>query len=1110
MAQKTQRRFWSTVEQYENEASADALKTEEFYSKPENAMNEDLSMKDSGEHVSSTSRRDFLKLSGMATVFSMVACSERPVQKILPYVNAPEEVIPGVANYYASSSDESASGVVVKTREGRPVQIMANDLDTFAPNGINGRGHASIYDLYDPARAKHAMKLDRKGNGTEIDYADAYAEIANAIKAGNGKVVLLTGTLTGPTRKRVVDEFVKTFPSAEHVVVDATTNDQFAEATKLAFNTENAPHYRFDRADLVVSFGGDIGDGRDAEKYAQGIAKKRDVLKRNDMSRLYAFEPTMTEFGMSADYRYKVRNDQMADVAFAVAHQLVSVDQVTSYTNDNDVRNMLAPYSPSSVEKRLGLKGKTIQKVAKELWANRGKSVVYAEGSANKTVNGVALHLATHFLNTILGNVGETIDFEYSYGKQDLGSFKSLVSLIADMKSGNVSAVFTYKTNPSYFLPNASEFNGALAKVKTVVSLDDRITETGKHADYLLPTSHSLESWVDREFINGKYTVVQPTISPLWNTRQFEESLMHIATVAGSTAFVNKKGAVIDSYDLVRMVWKDMHKALKSNKTFDRFWIDFVRDGVVDTISDREASHKAYAFNTRAFNGLKVETAAKGLTLSVFVGSQVHDGSQNNNPYLLECPDPVSKVTWDNFLAVSNAFAKQHNLEITNDKNDLVEIEVGGTRHVLPFNIQPGQRDDVVTVAAGWGRTSGGLVADGDQDADGNYLGQGFNAFQLTANGVYSGIPVKFVGKAKQYKATYGDYRLANTQGHQHMDDSFRTIEIQKEKHHDENYRPIVFETTLNEYKEDPTKAVHHHTKELTRDTKNETMLNMWNNSRSQVHEYPGHRWGMAIDLNKCTGCNACIIACQVENNIPVVGKAEVLRGREMHWIRIDRYYVGDEQDPDVINQPMMCQHCENAPCETVCPVVATTHNAEGLNVMTYNRCVGTRYCANNCPYKVRRFNFHEYTSGNADKGWPQIGLGTREGLDQKGYEPNTSPLQLMFNPDVTVREKGVMEKCTMCNHRIREIKYEAKMQGKSVNELQKSIACHEGCSADAIVFGDLNDPNSDVAKLQKKELAFMSLGELNTLPSVSYIARVRNQDEKLHVADDSSKENAH
>ena len=958
MAQKTQRRFWSTVEQFENEASVDALKNEEFYSKPEDAINEDLSVKD-GNHVPSRSRRDFLKLSGMASVFSMVACSERPVQKILPYVNAPEEIVPGIANYYASSSDEGNSGVVVKTREGRPIQIMPNDLDKFAPNGIGGRAHASIYDLYDPDRAQSAKKLDRKGGSKDVTYEEAYEAIGTSLKEATGDVVLLTGALSGPTRDQLVKDFLATYPKGRHVVVDATSNDQFNDATKDSFGVDAAPHYRFDRADIVVTLGGDpIADARNAEKNAQGISKKRDVLNTGELSRIFSFEPTVTEFGMMADYRYKVRNEDMVQVAFAIAHQLVSIDQVTQYTNNDDVRNMLANYSPSSVEKHLGLHAKTIQKVAKSLWLNKGKSIVYSEGSANKSVNGKALHIATNFLNSILGNVGTTIDYEVNAGSGTLGSYAEVNTLISDMNSGNVSAVFVYNTNPSFFLANSSDFNSALGKVKTVVSFADRVDETAKNGDYLLPASHSLESWGDREFVNGKYTVVQPTISPIWGTKQFEESLMAIAQKSGSKTFANNTSM----YAYVRSVWTAKHSELKSTKSFDRFWIDFVRDGVVDTVSDRNADHKPYKFNTRVFNGLNVANTSNGLTLSVFVGSQVFDGSQNNNPYLLECPDPVSKVTWDNFLSLSPATAKANNIGI----NDLVQIEVNGKQHVMPLNIQPGQHDNVATIAAGWGRTSGGRVADGNEDLDGNYLGQGFDAFALTKDGLYSGMSLTLVGKASEYKMEVGDFRLANTQGHQHLDDKFRTIKVQKSDHHDENYRPIVFEGTLDEYKTKPNKIVHHHTDELTKDSKSEQMPNMWKNGDGQLHNYPGHRWGMAIDLNKCTGCNACVIACQVENNIPVVGKSEVLRGREMHWIRIDRYYVGDQEDPNVINQPMMCQHCENAPCETVCPVVATTHNAEGLNVMTYNRCVGTRYCANNCPYKVRRFNFHEYTKGNA------------------------------------------------------------------------------------------------------------------------------------------------
>jgi molybdopterin-containing oxidoreductase family iron-sulfur binding subunit len=1089
MAGKNKPRIWTTIEEYENNVSVDELKQEEFFSKPEEVLGEQT-------EKSGIDRRDFLKLSGMASIFSMVSCSERPVQKIIPYVNAPEEIIPGIANYYASSSDEAGASVVIKTREGRPIQILPNELDKFSANGLNSRAQASIYDLYDPARARNPLKIT-EGKEKKINFSTAVKEIAEKTK--EGRVALLSSSINGLARTKVVEEFLKTFKDSRHVVYTATTNEQLTEANKINFDTENLAFYRFDKADYVLSLGGDIvGDGRLALKYAKDLAKKRDVIKNKDMSRLTIFEPSMSSTGLMSDYHYKVRNEDMAMVALAIANQIVTIDGNSVYTSNNDVRNVLQNYSPKAVEEKLGLKEHSVSKVAKDLWKNRKKSIVYAEGNSNRTKNGVLLHTAVNFLNSILENVGKTIDYETNIDLLSGGSKADFLALVEEMNAGKISTLFVYDTNPVFFLGKdlKKKFIQGLKKVETVISFADRIDETAKFAHYLLPVSHSFESWGDREYTKGLYSIVQPTIAPIWNTKMFEESLMALASASDSKAFKDKKGQTLEYLTFIKNIWADFHKKSKISESFDKFWIKFVRDGIYETITDREETHKAYKFDISSLTKYKFEENTSDLSLSIFVSPIIYDGKQNNNPYLFELPDPVSKITWDNFVAVSPGFAKKYGLKI----NDILSLDVDGHRFTIPMNIQPGQRDDVLTISAGWGRTSVGPIGNGEEDFDGNNLGLGFDAFAITRSNEFSGLNVKFLGKTDHYKNVMGEYRLANLQGHQHLDDKFRSIEVDKSKHHDENFRPVVFETTLAEYKEDPTKAVHFHTEQIEKDVRNESLTNLWNNSNSQVHKYPGHRWGLAIDMNKCTSCNACTIACQVENNVPVVGKNEVLLGREMHWIRIDRYYVGDQENPHVIPQPMMCQHCENAPCETVCPVVATTHNAEGLNVMTYNRCVGTRYCANNCPYKVRRFNFHEYTKGQANKGFPQIGMGTAEGLDQLGYDMSTSPLQMMLNPDITVREKGVMEKCTMCNHIIREKKYEAKKQGVSVNELEFTVACATSCSADAIVFGDLNDPGSEVAKLRKEELAFASLGELNTLPSISYISKVRNQDEKIHL----------
>jgi molybdopterin-containing oxidoreductase family iron-sulfur binding subunit len=1080
MSKGKQRRFWSTLQEYEDAASVEQLKKEEFFAKPAAVIKEDNSIADA-EEVASPSRRDFIKLSGAAAVLSMVSC-ERPVEKILPYVNAPEDVIPGVANYYASSSDEANSSILVKTREGRPINVMPNDLDKVSGKGLNARAYASVVDLYDPGRATSPLKLDRKGGAKEYAFEDADLDIAEAIEEATGKVVLLTGTLNGPSRDRLIKDLSKSIDKFSHVMVDAASNDQLRMANKKSFGTENLAHYDFAKAKSIVFLGGDaVADGRDTNNNVFGIAENRRVIQTNEMSRLFAFEPTITETGLNVDYRYAVKNEDMAFVAMAIAHELVNKLGV----NGAGAESALSNYSAAVVEKKLHLKSGTIHFVAKSLKANAGASIIYAEGAANITVNGEALHIAVNYLNSILGNVGKTIDYSVNNGKQSRGSMMAFESLIKDMESGAVSVLLLHGTNPAYFYPDKARLSAAFAKVGTLVSMADRIDETTEHFDFLLTSTHSFESWGDREYINGNYSIVQPTIRPLWDNRQFETSLITIANEIGASAFKNADGSMMSYYDYVRETWKGIHKSASIAASFERFWVTVVRDGLFDSVKNR-TSYKAEVFNASALQNSLVKSTSEKLTLSVFIGSTKADGRQGNNAYLMEAPDPVSKVTWDNFLALAPDTAKELGLWI----NDLAEISVNGQKVTVPVNIQPGMHKSVATLAAGWGRTNSGLVGDGERDENGTYKGQGVNAFSLTQKGHFSGHEFT-ISKLE------GDFKLADTQGHQYMDDKQRFVELHD--HHKENYRPIIFETSLAEYQEDPSHVVKYHTDELTKAVKDNKIDNLWNVSTEDVHKYPGHRWGMVIDMNSCVGCNACVVACQIENNIPVVGKSEVLLGREMHWMRIDRYYVGSSESPEVVTQPMFCQHCTNAPCETVCPVVATTHNQEGLNVMTYNRCVGTRYCANNCPYKVRRFNFHEYTKGDATKGAPGFfGLGSDEAsMNKKDYDLSAYPMQLMLNPDVTVREKGVMEKCSMCSHKLREAKYEAKMQGTSINDLDNaSTACETACPANAITFGDMNDKDSKLAKLKESPLNFASLAELNTKPAVSYVSVVRNQDE--------------
>ncbi|MCB0278118.1 MAG: TAT-variant-translocated molybdopterin oxidoreductase, partial [Calditrichaeota bacterium] len=821
MTRKNTRRYWSTLEEYEQLEQVEKLKTEEFFSKPESVLGEN-----SDEDQSGLSRRDFLKVSGAAAVISMVACSERPVEKIIPYVNAPEEITPGLANYYATSSDVGNAPVVVKTREGRPILIDKNDLDVTGATGLTARASASIYDLYDPARARFPMQVGRKAakaasDAVKIDWATADNEIATSIAGSGGEVVLLTGTLNGPSRKKLVADFLSTYPSGRHIQVDAFSNDDLRQANLESFAIDEMPSYSFAKADYMVFLGGDVlADSRDLARNSGEIAKTRRFAEDDvRMSRIVSFEPTMTEIGMLADYRYMVKNEDMAKVAYALVNEILPS---TAFANQLQIRAAVGAYTASSVEESLGLKSGVIKTVAENLIANKSKSIVYAEGLSNQTKNGKALHVAVNCLNAILSNLGATVDFEVSTGNQSNGSIQALADLVADMNNGKVGALFVYGTNPSYFYHDATAFENALKNVKTLVSLNDRLAETSINFDYLLPSTHILESWGDREFVKGKYSIVQPTIAPIWDNRSFEESLMSIASQSGSSAFKSSDGKMISMYDYLRNVWRAKHRELNIIAPFEKFWVSLVRDGILDVSKNRYSTYSSkLSFNPAAFSGLQLSEST-GMTLSIFQSSTIGDGSQNNNAYLLELPHPVSKICWDNYVSMSFATGRKLGINI----NDVVTVTVNSKKITAPVNLQPGQHHDVITLAAGWGRTAVGRVGDGE----------GVNAFTLSSARQFSGLDV-------QVAATGETHRLVNVQGHQYLDDKVRFTELHN--HHDENYRPVVFEASINEYKENPKDLVKYHTEALTEEIKGKKLDNMWGRNKENFHKYPGHHWGM-------------------------------------------------------------------------------------------------------------------------------------------------------------------------------------------------------------------------------------------------------------------------
>jgi len=1010
------KKYWSTLSEFHQDAEFKKLQKEEFLSKPQSFF------ESKGDNDITFSRRDILKLAGAAAVFAAAACARRPVEKIVPYLDPAEEIVPGKAVWYSSThgGSDAGSGILVKTREGRPIKLEGNPDHPLNKGTLSATEQAAILDLYDPDRLRNPVKISQpSGQILKTDWKTADTEIAKALKSSKGKIVLLTGTIHGPAHKRLLREFLSTFPHAEHITFEALSEEEIFEAQELCYGNKILPRYRFNKAEVVVLLGADpLAGGHSKTEFAYGFGHQRKI-RDEKMSKVISFEPALSMTGQNADLHYLVKPQDLIKVGLALAHQLIISENKSRFVSDLLVQNILKDYSAKKVETEIGLPEGTIQSVVADLRSARGKSLVYTGGLTVRDNSAIALHVVTNLLNSALENEGNIVDGVQSVSQQSQGSYSELINLISDMKAGRVEAVLIYGNNPVYSLPQSAGFEEALQRVKTRVYLGDRADETGWLCDFVLPSLHFLESWGDAEPQRGLYSLMQPTISPLHDNRGWEDSLLSLRReIKGSAS-----GKEYTSWhDFLKDTWyKEIYLKNDLVASFEGFWISALRQGLFDTVDRSVEKVSPRQFKTSALSKLdKIKKPDSKFTLALYTPAMQFDGRANNNSWLMETPDPVSKIAWDNYVNIAPRTADELGLQ----ESDVVALTVNGVTQEIPVHIQPGTHPEVFTVAVGWGREKVGRV--------GNNVG--VNAFRWSKiqNGhlLSSSLPVEIKKTGKQAK-------LANVQGHNYI-----------------NGRPVIYEATLEEYQKNPEAG--HEKEELT---------TMWS-----THKYEGHKWGMAIDLNSCIGCNACMLACQAENNVPVVGKEQVWRGREMSWIRIDRYYTGNPEHPEVVNQPMLCQHCENAPCETVCPVIATLHNDEGLNLQIYNRCVGTRYCSNNCPYKVRRFNWFDYNENLA------------------------TPLDLVLNPDVTVRTKGVMEKCTFCIQRIREAKEKSKQVGVKVKDGDFKTACQQTCPAEAITFGDLNDPESKVSKLSKDPRGYHTLEVLNTRPSITYLTKIRNK----------------
>jgi molybdopterin-containing oxidoreductase family iron-sulfur binding subunit len=996
-------------------------------------------------------RRRFLTLMGASLALAgLSGCSQAPPEKIVPYVKQPEQIVPGKPLFFATAMalGGTAVGLLVESHEGRPTKVEGNPSHPASLGATDSFAQAAVLGLYDPDRSSSVTFVGRP-RGWDAATAELRRGLAaQRTKKGAG-LRLLTGLVASPTLADQMERVLKEYPEAKWVQYEPLDAGNEAEGARLAFGQDVNTYHELAGADVIVSLDADfLSCGGAHLRYVRQFAARRKVWQDNapEMNRLYVVEGTPSVTGSVADHRVRLRTGLVESFARALAAELHG-----GLGADTALENV-----PPGHDLPPGA-AKAVAPIARDLLRHRGRCVVTA-GYAQPP----AVHALAHAMNQALGNVGKTVfhtdpiiprPADSGVAQRAKRGMAALRDLAEEMRSGAVEMLFVLGTNPAYTAPADLEFADALRRLSARKNEQNQFTtvtvhhglyqdETAALCQWHLPETHFLETWGDARAYDGVVSVMQPLIAPLFGGRSAHEIL---------EIFI--EGTSRGGYEIVRAYWAARRP--KGEGTFESFWRRALNDGVMEgTQLPRKSLTLQGGWSARnlAVSGVPAK-APDDLEIDFRPDPTLYDGRFANNGWLQELPRPLSRLTWDNAAFVSPETAKllgvsvelgYHAGEHGQSFTSVVEVTYQGRAEKFPVWIMPGHADDAITLHLGQGRTRAGRVGSGDG---------GHNAYKLrTAN-----LPWFFGGA--RVTRTGQRFELACVQAHHNMEG-----------------RRLVREASHDEYKKDPHFAADHEEGMIGR-----LPLTLYGNE----WEYPRRRWGMAIDLSSCTGCGACVAACQAENNIPVVGKEQVTRGREMHWLRVDRYYKGDLDDPQTFHQPVPCQQCENAPCELVCPVAATSHSHDGLNDMTYNRCVGTRYCSNNCPYKVRRFNFLNYT--------------------RDLYELPT--LRLLPNPDVTVRSRGVMEKCTYCVQRIRQAEIAAEKRGlrpgaregdDDVRDGEILTACQAVCAAEAIVFGDINDTNSRVEKMKRTPLNYGLLTELNTRPRTTYLAAVRNPNPEM------------
>ena len=1073
----TNKKYWKGLEEYHQ--------TPDFLEQSKNEFPEELSvdefLADDNLKESSTGRRDFLKFLGFSVAAATLAACEAPVVKAVPYVVKPEHVTPGMPTWYASSYYDGSTfaNILVKTREGRPIFIKGNKNVSGTAKAINPRVVASVLSLYDGERLQQPTVKGKVADWTVID-ANLKSKL-KSVAESNGKIVLLSGTEISPSTQLIINEFksnynggsvatevaegempVATDGVVEHIQYDAVSYSGMRKANEMSFGKAILPDYDFSKAKVIVSVAADfMNSWLMSNEYAAQYASRRNP-DGDWMSKHFQFESNMSVAGSNADVRATLKPSQHGAL-LSVLHKEI-------------VGSSLSGIDTTVLSDQTLLQAKAAAKALKE---NKGHGLLVA-GSNNPAVQTVV-----NAINAALNNYTSTINLS-----NPINLFKSeddkMAGLVKDMNAGKVGAIIMWNTNPVYSYSGADAFKAGLAKVETSVAISQYADETASLCNYIAAENHALESWSDFNPKANTYTLAQPTIRPLFDTRSAADSLMIWAGMA------SHKGKDSDNfYKYIQSIWEKYGYPEQTKFTdFASYWADAVHNSTAGE-ADIPAESMAFTGNVAEAARSLAKIKSSDWELTLYQKSSIGNGAMAGNPWLQEMPDSITKVTWDNYITMSpKDMGDTYSTKLGQESPSTVaKVTIGDYTVELPVFPQPGQAHGTIGIALGYGRgannekigkaayhtTELGALATGE---DGKRVSIGANLYPVL-KGDFSISDIKI-------EKTDEVYNLACTQTHSTV----------------MGRNSIVKETTLDGYKSKDASAYNHkhvlHTG-WNHEEKPVSEFNLWD---EHPVENVGHRWAMTIDLNACNGCGTCLIACQSENNVPVVGKDEVRRGREMHWLRLDRYYASDIEpavgtkgkeykeegfdglqnpadNPQVVHMPMLCQHCNHAPCETVCPVAATTHSNEGLNMMAYNRCIGTRYCGNNCPYKVRRFNWFDYPS-------------YRKFVE---VNPASDDLgRMVLNPDVVVRTRGVMEKCSFCVQKIQAGKLEAKKEDRPLVDGDVSSACADVCPANAITFGDWNNTESEVRHSADEPRAYQALEEIGVKPNIWYKVKVRNE----------------